>query len=204
MDVRARKRRWSSHRPRFGRRSRGVSDMVATILIVMITVVLAAVLYIMISTLTRSTGSDPLGSAFTWGAPNNVTGTSTFGCTSPTHYCYHIEIAYTSSNLGVSSVTIALQSRTGQSAAWPTSVTGVGGRVLLVSPVSSTVTANYWPSNLTWQLIPPFTGTLASGFSLVIYCGGAAESAGQGLAGLAVVAVGTNGYGGTVPASPFS
>jgi FlaG/FlaF family flagellin (archaellin) len=178
--------------------------MVATILIVAITVVLAAVLYIMISGLTRPAGTDPLGSAFTWGAPTNLTGTATFGCPSALHYCYHIDIAWTGSNLLVTSVQLGLQNSAGSAVAWPTSVTATGGAIRLISPTSAVVAANYWTTNSTWQLVSPFTGTLAAGSSIVIYCGGAAEGAGEGLAGLEVIAVGASGYSGTVPAGLFS
>ncbi|MGD0587361.1 MAG: archaellin/type IV pilin N-terminal domain-containing protein [Thermoplasmata archaeon] len=46
-----------------------MSPIIATILLVAITVVLAAVLYVMISGLTGSVGSKPIGSAFAVGTP---------------------------------------------------------------------------------------------------------------------------------------
>ena len=48
-------------------RTHGVSPIIATILLVAITVVLAAVLYVLISGLTHGPGSTPIGSAFTTG-----------------------------------------------------------------------------------------------------------------------------------------
>jgi len=48
---------------------RGVSPIIATILLVAITVVLAAVLYILISGLTKGPGSTPIGTALALGAP---------------------------------------------------------------------------------------------------------------------------------------
>ncbi|MCI4331182.1 MAG: type IV pilin [Thermoplasmata archaeon] len=55
---------------------RGVSPIIATILLVAITVVLAAVLYILISGLTKGPGNTPLGTALTLGTPkeNSVAG----------------------------------------------------------------------------------------------------------------------------------
>jgi flagellin-like protein len=51
-------------------RKRGVSPIIATILLVAITVVLAAVLYVLISGLTGGgVGSKPIGSAFSAGSP---------------------------------------------------------------------------------------------------------------------------------------
>ena len=49
---------------------RGVSPIIATILLVAITVVLAAVLYILISGLTKAPGNTPLGSALAVGNPS--------------------------------------------------------------------------------------------------------------------------------------
>jgi flagellin-like protein len=48
---------------------RGVSPIIATILLVAITVVLAAVLYILISGLTKGPGNTPLGSALAMSTP---------------------------------------------------------------------------------------------------------------------------------------
>ena len=55
-------------------RKRAVSPIIATILLVAITVVLAAVLYVLISGLTHGTGTAPVGSAFAAG--NAVAGNS--------------------------------------------------------------------------------------------------------------------------------
>jgi flagellin-like protein len=54
-------------------RKRAVSPIIATILLVAITVVLAAVLYVLISGLTHGPGSTPIGSAFTAGNPVSST-----------------------------------------------------------------------------------------------------------------------------------
>jgi len=55
------------------KRQRGVSPIIATILLVAITVVLAAVLYILISGLTKGPGSTPIGSALAVGTINEAT-----------------------------------------------------------------------------------------------------------------------------------
>ncbi len=57
---------WKS-RWRTTKRKRGVSPIIATILLVAITVVLAAVLYILISGLTKGPGTTPLGAEFGFG-----------------------------------------------------------------------------------------------------------------------------------------
>ncbi len=53
---------------------RAVSPIIATILLVAITVVLAAVLYILISGLTKGPGNTPLGTEFGWGDGQKITG----------------------------------------------------------------------------------------------------------------------------------
>jgi FlaG/FlaF family flagellin (archaellin) len=184
--------------------SRAVSDMVATLLIVAITVVLAAVLYIAVTSWTTTSGSAPLGSAFAWGSPSNTTATATNGCADTAHYCYTIPMVVTGTDVPVVRITFYLQTPTGVPAAWPTSVTGTGGSLELFGPTSGSMSGRYWPLNSTWQTVPPFDGVIMSGSSLVIYCGGAAEGSHQGLLGLEIVAFGTNGYSGTVASGVFS
>ncbi len=177
--------------------------MVATILIVAITVVLAAVLYVMISALTHTTGAAPLGSQVVWGAPMNVSGESTPGCATLTHYCYRVIFEWAGSDLRTSILTLGLQNVAGLPAGWPASMAGAGGTVKMMDATSGSVVANYWVANSTWQALPLFTGGITSGFSLVFYGGGAAEGAHQGLSGLELVGIGINGYSGTVLSSPF-
>ena len=186
-----------------GGRRRGVSDMVAVIPAVAITVVLAAVLYVLILSLTHTTGGTaPLGSEFAWGSPSNDTSAASPGCGTG-HYCYHIEMVVTGRSVTLQQFTLAFQTRAGSPVGWPTSLTATGGTITVISPVTGMAVAQYWPLNSTWQVLPPFTGALGSGFSLVIYCGGAAEGANQGLWGLELVAVGTSGYSGTVSTQVF-
>jgi flagellin-like protein len=70
---------------------RGVSPIIATILLVAITVVLAAVLYILISGLTRGPGNTPLGSAFAFGKVSEAQ--------AGTNYYYNVSVASASSGL---------------------------------------------------------------------------------------------------------
>ena len=53
-------------------RNRGVSPIIATILLVAITVVLAAVLYILISGLTKGPGNTPIGTSLALNKPNEA------------------------------------------------------------------------------------------------------------------------------------
>jgi hypothetical protein len=178
--------------------------MVATILIVAIAVVLAAVVFFIASSLVHTVGAAPLGSEFGWGAAINDTGSPTAGCASLGHYCYHIDIAWAGSDFRTSSMTLGLQNLAGSPVAWPASITGAGGTVKLIGSASSTVLANYWVTNATWQFIPPFSSVINSGYSIVVYAGGAPEGAGQGLTNLELVAIGVGGYSGTVSSAPFT
>jgi len=196
--------RWRSSRgSSFRRRDRAVSDMVATMLIVAITVVLAAVLYIAVTSWTTTTGSAPLGSAFGWGLASNATSNPTNGCADTAHYCYTVQMIVTGTNVPIVHIALYLQTANGIPVQWPASVTAAGGSLDLFGPSLPTAAARYWPLNSTWQTTPQFSGMVTSGYSLVIFCGGAAEGAHQGLAGLEVVAVGSSGYSGTVPSPVF-
>jgi flagellin-like protein len=77
-------------------RGRAVSPIIATILLVAITVVLAAVLYILISGLTKGPGNTPLGSAFGFGKVSEGQAGTTFW--------YNVSIASASSGLTWNSI----------------------------------------------------------------------------------------------------
>ncbi len=75
---------------------RGVSPIIATILLVAITVVLAAVLYVLISGLTHGPGTATLGTAFGFGTVQQRTGSSgsnTGGYCVTSDQCWEIGIA---------------------------------------------------------------------------------------------------------------
>jgi len=184
-------------------RKRAVSPIIATILLVAITVVLAAVLYVLISGLTHGTGSAPLGTNFGWGTPINDTGVTTLGCAATTFYCYGIEINV-GGGLTVSNFILSLKNPTGSTIAWPASLTAAGGVVSLISPTSTTAVATYSIASSSWTVVAPFSGTITSGSSIVFYCAGHAEGAGQGLYGDEAVAVGSSGYSGTVPSATIT
>jgi flagellin-like protein len=86
-------RRFDVVRAGFGARRKAVSPIIATILLVAITVVLAAVLYVMISGLSHNTAATPLGTAFFAGPASETVGsaqTNTY-CQNH-HFCYSIPI----------------------------------------------------------------------------------------------------------------
>ena len=86
-------------------RKRAVSPIIATILLVAITVVLAAVLYVLISGLTHGPGNTPIGSAFAAGNP--TASTCAVGNTYATNGCLAGHYIYT---LTIESSTIAFGS----------------------------------------------------------------------------------------------
>ncbi len=95
-------------------RKRGVSPIIATILLVAITVVLAAVLYVLISGLTSGgVGSKPIGSAFNAGNPilgNPGSGTSSTCATTSTTLAAAIKTGDYTYTLTVESSTITIGS----------------------------------------------------------------------------------------------
>ena len=179
---------------------RGVSDMVAMVLLVASVMVLAAILYVLLTGLTHGPGGVPLGSDFAWGKAHNASGSISTGCPAVgapiAHYCYSIEVAQAGGGITDVAIALALQNPGGTSAGWP-----VGGVVIsLVSPTNATALATYDVTTNTWTGVAGFGGTLASGQSIVVYT----VTAGVGLFGDSLLAIGSGGFSGTVQSEPFS
>jgi archaeal type IV pilus assembly protein PilA len=175
-------------------RKRGVSPIIATILLVAITVVLAAVLYVLISGLTHGTGSAPLGTNFGWGTPQNITGSVAPGCTSAAVYCYSLEIS-AGGSLTTGNFYLGLRSPSGATIAWPT-ITSIS----MVSPSSVTVLTTYTvTANVPGTSWVSSSVLLASGDTIVVQT--TAVGAGHGLFGDQMVAIASSGYSGTVPSN---
>jgi len=177
-------------------RTRGVSPMIATILLVAITVVLAATLYVLATNLIHGSGTPLLGSAFSWGTPENASGTAPTGCASATLYCYSIEIAGAGNGVYDSNFQLNLRSVTGFTLAWSTDT------ISLVSPNPDRVIATYSVTTGSWTPAGSSTGAIGAGDTIVIQPATTTHVA--GLNGDELVAVGVNGYAGTVPSNPFS
>src|SRR5271157_2641694 len=91
------------------KKKRAVSPIIATILLVAITVVLAAVLYVLISGLIHGPGNTPIGSSLGLGGPSLVTGGAggaflVTGCKA-NDYCYQVPIASSSTGVTIGSIT---------------------------------------------------------------------------------------------------
>ncbi|HLM91550.1 MAG TPA: archaellin/type IV pilin N-terminal domain-containing protein [Thermoplasmata archaeon] len=185
-------------------RKRAVSPIIATILLVAITVVLAAVLYVLISGLTHGPGNTPIGSALGFGAA--ISSTCTAG-QATAHLCVSGNFIYTIP-VGTSTVTFAsilLEVKTGTGATF--SNVGIGGFAVetiagTAAAYSTVAAAAGLAMTTTWAT---YTGTYASSnsltslYSIVVDTGAATSQVGNGLT---LVALGTGSYGDST--SPIS
>jgi flagellin-like protein len=140
---------------------RGVSPIIATILLVAITVVLAAVLYVLISGLaSHGSASAPLGSELALGPATSMTGSTTTPawCASG-HGCYSVTIASASTSLKLGEVAFAVKESTGSTHA----VSGGTGQFDVVNS-KGTVIANS-TSIAAGQPLEVSSWTYAAGFS---------------------------------------
>jgi flagellin-like protein len=178
-------RRWRKN----GRR--GVSPIIATILLVAITVVLAAVLYILISGLTKGPGNTPLGTALAMGAPQ--------ASTNGTANIYTISIT-PSSGLTPASLNFQVLSSTGVITVLPAgstvTINGPNACLVAIYTFATTVWAN-GPVTAANHCTPVGTTTtvLTSGMQFVLSTG-ATNLNGQGSS---LSAVGVGSFSGSVP-----
>jgi len=196
-------------RMRRGARKRAVSPIIATILLVAITVVLAAVLYVMVSGLIRGPGSTPIGTAFAAGHP--VTGTcaagssQTLGAAAITGGCKPGDFVYT---LTVESSTVSLGSvlfevRTSAGVAYAAggasssfSVVDVTSHVAAISVTGSTMAmTSTWQGYGLTTTAPTYKAStpITNLHIIVVDMGSASVTTGQGLK---FVALGTGSYTG--------
>jgi archaeal type IV pilus assembly protein PilA len=174
-------RRWRKKGPR------GVSPIIATILLVAITVVLAAVLYILISGLTKGPGNTPIGSAFALGTINEAS--------AGTNYYYNTTVQSASTSMTWSDMIFQIQNS--------------GGGVVTTGPTTITVTnsagscnvATYTFSTAAWTVPATHCASGTTGGSALIGAGGAGvdflSSVNFDAAGYSLVVVGQSVYSGT-------
>jgi archaeal type IV pilus assembly protein PilA len=119
---------------------RAVSPIIATILLVAITVVLAAVLYVLISGLTHGPGSTPIGSAFAAGNPHTGTCSAAgSGCTAVNDFIETLTIEQSTVTFG----SVLFEVTTSAGLAWGCGSTGTGtgaGTACAFSVITSTGT----------------------------------------------------------------
>jgi flagellin-like protein len=181
---------WTESRGRWRKKGRrGVSPIIATILLVAITVVLAAVLYILISGLTKGPGNTPIGSAL-------AMGTATPG-TNGTLFTYTISIT-PSSGLTVGSVDFSIQSSAGVIQAQPatSNIQVIGPQGCLVA--TYTFSTNAWASGSagasTHACSPVGTSSTILTSGMQFYLQTAASLSGQGNV---LQAIGVGSFSGT-------
>ncbi len=177
-------------------RKKGVSPIIATILLVAITVVLAAVLYVLISGLTHGPGNAPIGGAFTAGNPIAGTcGTPLAGkaCTSG-HAIYTLTIESSTVTFG----SVLFQVKTPSGSVLPNS--GQFSIVTSSNAVAATETVTGGLSMATtWTTVNATLGLssgspLTSVYTIVVDLGQTASISG---AGDTFNAVGIGSYSGT-------
>ncbi len=193
-------------------RKRGVSPIIATILLVAITVVLAAVLYVLISGLTTGgVGSKPIGSAFSAGsavlfkepvaAANTYAAAGCLGTAVATDdYCYSLTVETTGATFG----NVLFEVKTSSGAI--DLAASAGG--FSVMTISGTVAAQMTPASTTLAMTSTFgyyggaicnsatcgPSTPWSSIYTIVIDMGSGNPAGTGLS---FVAIGTAGYSGT-------
>ncbi|MCI4324173.1 MAG: hypothetical protein L3K03_09240 [Thermoplasmata archaeon] len=197
---------------RRGRGRRGVSFIIATILLGAITVVLAAILYILVSGLDHGTANAPLGSAFAYGKSTETTvvaaGAALPGCSKPatgTEYCYQIAIGQASTGLATGDIGFTLHTPAGtslpflsitlldQSGAAIAQYAPMGGSYAwALCPIAASVACNAPGSNLVTALPAPLT----SSDTMILDAGNGGTVSGDNL-----LALGMASYSGSVQSS---
>ncbi|MFZ0699595.1 MAG: archaellin/type IV pilin N-terminal domain-containing protein [Thermoplasmata archaeon] len=118
-------------RRRLRRGRRGVSPIIATILLVAITVIIAAVLYtLLIPLLGHST--TPLQSNFSFGPAQPETGTGAAGC-AVGDYCWEVQFGTLNQGISPSAISLYIQNTSGQTistSGWNFTIVTVSGGVV--------------------------------------------------------------------------
>jgi len=195
-------------------RKRAVSPIIATILLVAITVVLAAVLYVLISGLTHGPGSTPIGSAFTAGNPTAgtcgtgsaqaITTTAISGGCKVGDFIYTLTVE--SSTVTFGSVIFEVKTSSGAiytagSATSSFAVLTISQNVAAITVTGATMAmTGTWASYGLTSTAPTYTTStpLTNLFTIVVDMGSATSTTGQGLS---LVALGTGSYSGTTAVS---
>lgn len=135
---------WTQSQRRWRKKAkRGVSPIIATILLVAITVVLAAVLYILISGLTKGPGNTPLGTALALGSPVEVS--------KGTNFWYNFSVQSAGGGLQANNLNFQVQGATGaivSPTGWTLNVLGLTGS----SVATYSMTTGAWTSGGTTAL----------------------------------------------------
>jgi flagellin-like protein len=172
---------------RWRRRSRGVSDIVATLLLVAITVVLAAILYLLVTHYYSAVSTTPgLSTSLALATPQNAVGTSALvgACAATPCNFYNMSVQDASKGLELHDLAFEVVA-TNDSVIVPT------GGIVVVSGANAVV-ANYgfktsWTTGGTTAVTDLLT--------IVLYTSGATP---QSLSGDTFRVVGVSGYSGSI------
>jgi flagellin-like protein len=179
---------------------RGVSPIIATILLVAITVVLAAVLYILIQQYTKGSNNVTLGSAFAIGGSSdgsNAAGTTNY---------YNMTVETAGNTLTLGSFTFEVKSPTGAILVVGSSIGGVAITVLkvvIVNPINTVVATFTSGANPTYGSgcgAPTYntactsTSAMTTQYTLSVQATGATA---PNLSGCSLVALGQGSFSGT-------
>jgi len=155
---------------------RGVSPIIATILLVAITVVLAAVLYILISGLTKGPGNTPLGTSLALAPPAE-------GAAGTGHW-YNFSIQSAGGGILLNNLLFQVQTVSG------TIVTPAGLTTVSVLGVSGSVVATYTYATAVWAT----GGALPASNQQTIIFGSTTTN----LSGDELIVLGTGSYSGSI------
>jgi flagellin-like protein len=155
---------------------RGVSPIIATILLVAITVVLAAVLYILISGLTKGPGNTPLGTALALGTPAEAS--------KGTNNWYNFSVQSAGGGILLNNLNFQVQTSSG-------GIVPVGGSwTFNVLSLTGSVVGTYAMSTGTWTL--GGTTAVSSQQQFVL------NAVSSALSGDTLVTIGTGSYQGSI------
>src|SRR5579863_1305301 len=130
-NVRTMERSWRK------KSKRGVSPIIATILLVAITVVLAAVLYILISGLTKGPGNTPIGTALALGSPAEASNAAA-------NHWYNFSVQSAGGGLTLGSLAFQVQTSSGGIVTLP------GGAAITVLGLTGNTVGTYNIASGSW------------------------------------------------------
>ncbi|MGC2288876.1 MAG: archaellin/type IV pilin N-terminal domain-containing protein [Thermoplasmata archaeon] len=174
------------------RRSRGVSDILAVILLVAITVVLAAVLYILVVHYTSSGTNPPgLGTSLVLSDPQEAVSTSSLvgACAATPCNFYNITVQSAASGMELHDLSFEIQGQNGANLV-PT------GGIVVLNPANSLVGQYGFATGWTTGSMVDVTDML----TIILYTSGASP---QSLSGDTLRTIGVSAYSGSIDVHIF-
>jgi flagellin-like protein len=183
---------WSEKARSFRKKNkRGVSPIIATILLVAITVVLAAVLYILISGFTKGPGNTPIGTAFAFATPQKTTGTAGSNAWCATgDECYNILVGSAGGGITAAGINFVIRDSSGNTVP----ALSATAKVTLISATPAVI-ATYTVTTGLWAGTP--TTGLTTTQTLVLDLGCTPAACSPNPTGLVLVALGVGSYSGS-------